>query len=158
MESKKRYVYSFWILLCVGTGLASGVLSRNGQMVFSVSVTQPPLSPPPWLFPVVWGLLYVLMGIGAARVWMSDGSLQRQKGLNLFVAQLVVNFFWSLIFFNLQCYPLAFLWLLLLLGLVFWMVITFWNIDPIAAGLQIPYLIWLTFASYLSLGVWLLNP
>ena len=82
----------------------------------------------------------------------------RSKALNIFVTQLVVNFFWSLIFFNAQAYGFAVLWLLLLWGLLLWMVLTFYKVDPLAAYLQLPYLQWLTFAAYLNIGVWQLTP
>ena len=98
------------------------------------------------------------MGIGAARVSMAPDLANRQRGLNLFIVQLIINFFWSLIFFNAQAYGFAFLWLLLLWILVLWMIISFNKVDPVAALLQIPYLLWLTFAAYLSYGVWKLNP
>ena len=125
--------------------------------IYGQTVVQPPLSPPGWVFPVVWTLLYALMGIGAARIFQTPGSKNRSLGLNLFVVQLVVNFFWSPIFFNLRAFGFAFFWLLLLWGLVLWMVLTFRKLDPPAAKLQLPYLIWLTFAAYLNLGVWYLN-
>jgi tryptophan-rich sensory protein len=150
-------VYVAWILIAEAVGALSGWLSRGGMEVYSETIIQPPLAPPMWLFPVVWTLLYALMGIGAARVWLAPDSPQRKRGLNLFVAQLVVNFFWSLIFFNLQAFGLAFFWLLLLWGLVAWMILTFYQVDKIAAWLQVPYLIWLTFAAYLSGAVWLIN-
>ena len=89
---------------------------------------------------------------------MAKQSPQRSIGLNFFIAQLVVNFFWSLIFFNAQAYGFALLWLLLLWGLVLWMILIFHQTNPIAAYLQIPYLLWLTFAAYLNTGVALLNP
>ena len=81
----------------------------------------------------------------------------RSRGLNLFIAQLAVNFFWSLIFFNLQAFGLAFVWLVLLWVLVAWMIWTFYLVEPVAAWLQAPYLLWLTFAGYLSFSVWVLN-
>ena len=124
---------------------------------YSDSIVQPPLSPPGWVFPVVWTLLFALMGIGAARIYLSPPSSQRSLGLNLFIAQLAVNFFWSPIFFNLQAFGFAFFWLLLLLGLVLIMTLIFRKVDPLAAKLQIPYLIWLSFAAYLNLGVWYLT-
>ena len=124
---------------------------------FQETVRQPSLSPPAFLFPAVWTVLYLLMGAGAARIWMAEPSELRSKGLNLFVAQLAVNFFWSLIFFNARSFALAFMWLLLLWGLVCWMIITFRKVDTKAAYLQLPYLLWLTFAAYLSAGVWFLN-
>lgn len=157
MKQSKWKVYTFWIGLSLGVGVLSGLLSRPGMEGFDQTVNQPALSPPAFLFPVVWTILYVLMGIGAARIWLSEPSELRSRGINLFIAQLIVNFFWSLIFFNVRSFALAFLWLMLLWGLVWWMIITFRKVDPKAALLQIPYLLWLTFAAYLSAGVWLLN-
>jgi tryptophan-rich sensory protein len=154
---EKWKTYAFWILLSVGAGLLSGLLSRGGTELFSQTAVQPPLSPPAWLFPVVWTILYTLMGISAARVAMTPESPARSAGLNLFVAQLIVNFFWSPIFFNAQAYSFAFIWLLLLWVLVLLMILQFRKTDPLAAWLQIPYLVWLTFAAYLNLGVWYLN-
>ena len=158
MKKENGKVYAFWILLAEGVGALSGFLSRGGMMPFQETVNQPPLSPPGILFPIVWTILYALMGIGAARVYLTEPSRQRDTGLNLFVAQLVVNFFWSLIFFNAQAYGFAFFWLLLLLALVVWMTVQFWQTDRLAALLQIPYILWLLFAAYLSFGVWYLNP
>ena len=157
MKKETWKTYALWIGLSVGVGALSGWLTREGSRIFSEAVSQPPLSPPAWVFPVVWTILYTLMGISAARISLAPQSRERSTGLNLFVAQLIVNFFWSLIFFNAQAYGLAFFWLLLLWGLVLAMILTFHQVDPLAAKLQIPYLLWLTFAAYLSFGVWLLN-
>ena len=144
-------------MLAESVGALSGWLTRTAMESYSESIVQPPLSPPGWVFPVVWTLLFALMGIGAARVYLSPASPERSLGLNLFIAQLVVNFFWSPIFFNLQAFGFAFFWLLILWILVLWMSLTFRKSDSLAAKLQIPYLLWLTFAAYLNLGVWYLN-
>ena len=88
---------------------------------------------------------------------MTPPSPERSRSLNLFIAQLIVNFFWSLIFFNAQAFGFAFFWLLLLWVLVLLMILAFRQVDPLAAWLQVPYLLWLTFAAYLNLGVWILN-
>lgn len=157
MWKKNWKTYLFWIALAEGVGLLSGLLSRAGTEQFGQTAVQPPLSPPAILFPIVWTVLYALMGIGAARVSLTPDSQARNRGLNLFIAQLIVNFFWSLIFFNAQAYGFAFFWLLLLLGLVVWMTLTFRKSDSLAAWLQIPYVVWLVFAGYLNLGVWILN-
>ena len=157
MKSNNRNRYLFWILLSEAAGALSGWLSRQGMQTYSETVTQPPLSPPMWLFPVVWGILYLLMGIGAARIHLQPPSRSRNRGLNLFVIQLVVNFFWSLIFFNAQAYGFALLWLILLWVLVLLMILAFRKVDPLAARLQLPYLLWLTFAACLNAGVWYLN-
>lgn len=127
------------------------------MQLYAQTIVKPPLSPPGWVFPVVWTILYALMGIGAAKIYQAPPSGNRSLGLNLFVVQLVVNFFWSPLFFNLRAYGFAFVWLLLLWGLVLWMSLVFRKVDPTAAKLQIPYLLWLTFAAYLNLGVRYLN-
>lgn len=157
MHKQTWKAYIFWILLAEAVGFLSGWLSRDGTAVFGQTAIQPPLSPPAAVFPVVWSILYALMGIGAARVSLMPESTARSRGLNLFIAQLIVNFFWSLLFFNAQAYGFAFLWLLLLFVLVLWMTLEFRKTDSLAALLQIPYLIWLAFAAYLNYGVWLLN-
>jgi len=157
MKTRNRKIYAFWLLLSLGTGILSGWLTREGTAQFSETALQPPLSPPAILFPIVWTILYLLMGISAARVSLTPPSRERSRGLNLFVAQLIVNFFWSPIFFNAQAYGFALLWLLLLWVLVGLMILSFRKTDPPASLLQIPYLIWLTFAAYLNAGVWYLN-
>lgn len=158
MINQNVKTYARWIALAEGIGIFSGLLSRGGMEQFQSNALQSPLSPPPILFPIVWTVLYALMGIGAARVALMPDSPQRSRGLNLFVAQLIVNFFWSLIFFNTNAFGFAFAWLLLLWVLVALMILAFRKVDPIAGWLQIPYLIWLTFAAYLNYQVWMLNP
>lgn len=151
----KPYVISAAIAIAVGA--LSGLLSVKGMEVYTAAVEKPVLTPPGWVFGVVWTVLYALMGISAARIWLSKDNGAKDKGLNLYVAQLIVNFFWSLIFFNAQAFGFAVLWLLLLWVLVLLMILQFYKVDKFAARLQIPYLIWLTFAAYLNIGVWLLN-
>lgn len=157
MNIKKSLPYLISAGIALAVGALSALLSMNGMEMYTEDLVKPPLSPPAWLFPVAWTILYVLMGVGAARIWMLPESETRSKGLNLYVAQLVVNFFWSLIFFNAQAYGFAVIWLFLLWGLVLLMILQWRKIDQVAANLQIPYLIWLTFAAYLSIGVWILN-
>ena len=137
--------------------MLAGLLTRQSTALYSEWITKPALAPPAWLFPVVWTALYALMGIGGARVSLAPESRERSRALNLFVAQLIVNFFWSLIFFNAQVFGFAFLWLLLLWILIIWMIFGFWKVDRLSALLQIPYFIWVTFAAYLNYGVWKLN-
>lgn len=145
------------ILVAEGVGALSGWLTRDGTKTYSTTITQPPLSPPPLVFPVVWGILFALMGVSAARVWRAPPSGARTRGLAIFGVQLAFNFCWSLLFFNLQAFGFALLWLLVLWALILWMLLTFRQVDKWAAWLQLPYLLWVTFAAYLNLGVWLLN-
>ena len=149
--------YAIWILLAEGVGFLAGWLTREGTELYKSVIQKPPLSPPAIVFPIVWAILFALMGIGAARVYLSPKTPERSMGLNIFIVQLVVNFLWSLIFFNIQAYGFAFFWLLLLWGLILWMILTFRKTDTLAALLQIPYLLWVTFAAYLNFGVWQLN-
>ena len=147
----------FWVLIAEAVGAATGLLTRGGVEQFQMTVQQPPLSPPGWVFPVIWPILYALMGIGASLVSQTPDSRERSRGLNLMVIQLIFNFFWSPFFFNAQAYGFSLFWLIALWLLVLWMIIEFRKTVPLAAWLQIPYLLWLTFAVYLNAGVWLLN-
>lgn len=151
----KTFVIGAAIALAVG-GL-SALFTMDSMEIYAQNVIKPPLAPPGWVFSVAWTILYTLMGVGAAVVWLAPESDTRSKALNLYVAQLIVNFFWSPIFFNAQAYGFAVLWLMLLWTLVLLMIQQFRKVDRKAARLQIPYLIWLTFALYLNVAVWLLN-
>lgn len=157
MNKKPRKTYVLWIAICEAVGFLAGILTRQGTKIYAQTAIKPPLTPPGWLFPVVWVVLYALMGIGAARITLESQSVKRSRGLNLMVTQLVVNFFWPLLFFNAGVYGFALLWLLLLWGLVLWMILVWRKAEPLAAWLQIPYLLWLSFAVYLNAGVWYLN-
>jgi tryptophan-rich sensory protein len=97
------------------------------------------------------------MGISAARIYMLEDSPGKASALNLFLTQLTVNFFWSLLFFNARAYGFSLLWLLILWTLVFLMIRSFSKLDKKASWLQVPYLVWITFAAYLNGAVWLLN-
>ena len=148
-------------IICWAIPLAVGGLSAlisGGGMAAYRGINQPPLSPPGWLFPVVWTVLYVLMGEASYRVLVSDKPKdQIKKALIAYGAQLGLNFIWSPIFFGAQMYLTAFF---VLIALWVGIVITtrrFSNIDETAGDLLIPYLLWVTFAGYLNLGVFLLN-
>jgi len=120
-------------------------------------VNQSVLTPPGIVFPIVWTILYALMGIGAARVWLSEDSIERMKALIVFAVQLAVNFFWSIIFFDLQAFQFAFWWLLILWVLIILMITAYHKVDKLAAYIQIPYLLWVTFAGYLTYMTWMMN-
>ena len=150
--------YAFWIVLTEAVGALAGWLTREGTVLYRTGITKPPLSPPAIVFPIVWTILYALMGVSAARISLQEPSVARSGSLHLYVIQLIVNFFWSLIFFNLQAFGGALIWLIALWVLILWMILSFRKLDPLAAWLQVPYLAWVTFAGYLNAGVWLLNP
>ena len=153
--SWKRYL--FWILLCEAVGGLAALLTQDAARLYAQALLKPPLSPPAWLFPVVWTLLYALMGVSAARIAGLPASAGRRAALRLFAAQLAVNFFWSILFFRFQAYALAFFWLVLLVALIVRMILAFKELEEAAAWLQLPYLLWVFFAGYLNYGVWMLN-
>lgn len=149
--------YAIWVLGVEAVGFLSGYLTREGAKSYSQTVTQPPLSPPMWVFPVVWTILFALMGLGAARIYRSAKSPGRPRALWLFAVQLGFNFLWSIVFFNLRWFGFALVWLLALWVLIAWMIRAFRRVDVPAAWMQVPYLLWVTFAAYLTAGVWALN-
>ena len=152
-----RKTWIVCLLLPLVAGGLSALLSMGGMQDFS-ALNKPPLSPPGWLFPVVWTLLYLMMGAASCLVATAPASpVQRQKALFVYGLQLIVNLFWAPIFFSAKAYLFAFLWLLLLWGLILLTALRFARIRPAAGWLLIPYLLWVTFAGYLNIGVYLLN-
>ena len=143
------------IAISLGVGALSGYLTKDSMSMYQALV-KPPLTPPGWVFPVVWTILYVLMGISAYLIYISD-SKEKVQTLQIYAIQLMLNFIWSLAFFNMQAYLLAFVILLLLWISIFTMIKKFYEIDPIAGKLQVPYLLWVTFAGYLNLAIYFLN-
>lgn len=151
----KNLIISIAIPLIVGG--VSAFLSRNAMMQFE-SMNQPPLSPPGWLFPIVWTILYILMGVSSYLISESGAdSASVMAAQQIYYFQLLLNFLWPVFFFNFGWYLFAFFELLVLWIAVFVMIRRFSEISNFAAYLNIPYLIWLTFAAYLNLGVWWLN-
>ena len=140
----------------LAVGGLSALLTSGAMRDFS-ALDQPPLSPPGWIFPVVWTLLYVLMGVGMAIVWRETSGRERKRAVEAWALQLAANFFWTILFFRLEARLLAFFWLLLLLALAVHMTALFDRHSDLAGKLQLPYLAWLAFAGYLNFAVWLLN-
>ena len=152
---KKNLLKNILIPLLVG-GLAA-LLTRNSMAAFA-ALNQPPISPPDILFPIVWTILYTLMGVSfyliETAVVPSDLKAEARF---LYTLQLIVNFLWPVFFFNLNWYLFSFFWIILLIIIVLHMMKQFSYISKLAVYLNIPYLIWLIFASYLNYGVWILN-
>ena len=146
------------VAISLGVGILSALLTRGNMNIYE-EVSTPPLSPPSFLFPVVWTVLYVLMGISAAMVYNTRTSplARRKEALTLYYVSLFFNFFWSIIFFNIRAFLFAFVWLLVLLTLIILTIVKYYKINKTAAYLQIPYAVWVTFAGYLNFGIWLLN-
>ncbi len=151
----KIYAISILIALAVG-GLSALVTGKN--MNLYETINQPPLAPPGILFPIVWTILYILMGISSARIFMSETSEGLKKvALQDYALNLFFNFAWSIFFFNFRVFVFSFIWIVILWGIIIKMIYDFYKIDKPAAFLQIPYLLWVTFAMYLNLGIIILN-
>lgn len=144
------------LALPLGVGALSALITR-GDMDIYKTVNKPPLSPPGWLFPVVWTILYIVMGISLYLVRTSNSRNRKREAYAVFFIQLFLNFIWSPIFFSLRAYLLAFVVLVLMWISILLMIILFKNIRRIAGYMNIPYLIWVTFAGYLNLAIYLLN-
>lgn len=157
MTCRPWKIYAAGVLLTEAVGALAGWLTCGGAQLYAGQLVKPPLSPPGIVFPVVWAVLYALMGLGAARIWLAPPAPERSRALQVFALQLAMNFLWSLWFFNQQRYGFALAWLAALWGCILWMIAAFYQTDRLAAQLQIPYLLWVTFAGYLNLGVFLLN-
>jgi len=151
MSNLKIYLKSILIPVIVGTVVG---LITSGSMEYN-SLIQPPLAPPAILFPIVWSILYVLMGVSYGI--LESNSLVDSNINLIYYAQLFVNALWSFFFFVFEWRLFAFLWILLLLALVIVMIIRFYEKNKVAGLLQLPYLVWVTFASYLNLAIYLLN-
>ena len=139
----------FWnLFIPLAGGAIVGFLTKNSMNVYN-NVARPALAPPPIVFPIVWSILYVLMGISSYLIYESK-SIYKEKSLYVYYIQLIL-------FFSGNMFLVAFFILLLLRGRVIWMTGLFYKVKPVAAYLQIPYLIWLGFAAYLNLSIGFLN-
>ena len=148
------------LLLCLAIPLGVGGLSAlvSGGMDSYQNLQQPPLSPPGWVFPVVWSILYLLMGYASYRVLTGNGSHgEIKRALTLYGIQLFLNFLWSPVFFGLHWFLAAFFILVAMWVFIYLTIKAFSGIDEIAGDLLIPYILWVTFAGYLNFGVYLLN-
>ena len=147
-------IFLGWLLL-VALAASSGILAPPGP--WYTALTKPPLTPPDWLFPVAWTLLYLLMAVAAWRVTLVAPPGQRRRALTPFVAQLLANALWSWLFFAAHWMLVGLLDLLLMWGLIVWTLVTFSRYSRLAVLLLLPYLVWVSFAGYLNAGLLVLN-
>ena len=153
----KPYLIGILIPLAVG-GLSTWLSGSLGDDFYS-TINVPPFAPPAILFPIVWSILYILMGISSALVYLKRerAPIAARDGLALYAASLVVNFFYSIFLFRLRLFLFSSFWTLLLLVLIAAYIWKYARVSRPAAYLQIPYLIWCAFATYLTFAIYLLN-
>ena len=155
MKKQKITELLIFIIATELVGALSGLMAGN-SFSFYKELIKPPLSPPGWLFPVMWAILYALMGISAFIIYTSNAK-EKCPAFIIYGTQLFVNFMWSIVFFRFKMLRLSVAVILILLGLIIAMIIIFHRIRPSVAYLNIPYLLWIVFASYLNIGILLLN-
>lgn len=149
------------LLGCLALPLAAGGVSAwisSGSMEDFARLNQPPLSPPGWLFPIVWTVLFILMGAASYLVLESKARQpEKRRALILYGVQLAVNFVWPILFFNLGLFLFAFIWLAALWILIIATYLLFHRASPAAGYLLLPYFLWVSFAAYLNFAIYLLN-
>ncbi len=156
--TKKTKTYIIAILIPLLVGGLSALLTMGNMDIYS-KINMPAFSPPPILFPIVWSVLYVHMGISSGIVYLRRATAPEdaRTGLIFYGLNLFFNFFWSIIFFNLRAFTFSLWWLVVLWVVILAMIVYFRKVSPLAAFLQIPYLLWVTFAIYLNFMVSVLN-
>lgn len=150
---KKSLIVS--LLISLGVGLLSGIITRGNMDVYKYLV-KPPLSPPIITFPIVWTILYILMGISSYMIYESK-NVNNDEALKIYLTQLLFNFIWPILFFLLNYRFISFIWIIMLLITIVIMIIKFYRINKTSAYLQLIYLFWVIFASYLNFGFYILN-
>lgn len=143
------------LLITLGGGALVAFFTRNSMGIYEM-IKVPTFAPPAIVFPIAWTILYTLIGVSAYMIYESKSPL-KNKALAIYGIQLLLNFIWPFIFFGANTFLFAFVVLMVMWVLSLWMIALFYQIKPIAAYLQIPYILWLTFAAYLNFSIYLLN-
>ena len=146
-----------WIILCFGASAAGAIASIQAKS-FYANLVQPNWAPPGWLFGPVWSTLFALMAISAWLIWRDGGFVKNRSALTLFIIQLIPNILWSWLFFAWNKGAYAFADIIVLWLLIVATVISFWRTNKLAGVMLIPYLLWVSFASFLCYSTWQLNP
>lgn len=153
MKKYKYLLISIAIPLLIG--LIIGLITMNSMDVYK-ELLLPKYAPPGFIFPIAWTILYTLMGIASYIVYQSDNE-DKGRVLVFYGIQLIINFIWPILFFNLHLYLFSTIWLLLLLGMVIIVTYLFYKMKPLAGYLMLPYVLWLLFALYLNFNIFILN-
>jgi len=145
----------FWVGLCLTVGFIAGRFSPGK---WYATLHKPSWTPPGWVFPVVWTILYVMMGLSAWIIWQGTGLREVALPISFFLLQLIFNVLWMWLFFGLHRPGLAFLDIALLWAILLVTLILFWMNRPMAGAFLIPYLVWVGFSSALNFAIWRMNP
>jgi len=157
MDRAKLFKLLVSLILPLGVGFTAGLLTAKAIPEWFATLNKPSFNPPAYLFGPVWTTLYSLMGVSMFLIWNTPKTKMRQKALIVFGIQLFFNFWWSILFFSFHAIFLSIIDILLMWFLILYMIFLFKKIKPIAAYLQIPYLLWVTFATVLNISIYFLN-
>ena len=146
------------IFLSLFAGIIGSVFTYPSILSWYIYLKKPPFAPPNWVFGPVWTMLYILMGISAYLVWIEQKNKKSKPAMQLYWIQLALNSLWSIVFFGLQQLLISSLTILVLWALIALTIKRFKKVSKNAAYLLLPYLLWVTFATYLNIAIWLLNP
>ena len=145
------------LLLPLGLGALASLFTSEAVPEWYETLNRPSFNPPNWLFGPVWTILYILMGISLFLIWKQSANKERNLAIVVFLLQLALNFAWSFIFFSFNMIGFALIEIILLWISIIVMLVLFYRIKPMAAYINIPYLIWVTFATILNASFYLLN-
>ena len=147
---RKIFLFIVCLVVPLTIGAISGIATSSGLKDWYFNLNKPSFNPPNYLFGPVWSLLYLLMGVSFYLILQETKSPLRKKAISIFILQLSLNFLWSFLFFKFQLLGLAFIEILLIWLSILWMILEFKKLNKTAAYLQIPYLLWVSFASLLN--------
>ena len=158
---KKYKPYIISLLFTFGIALLSNFLSGDSAEVYN-SIAKPKLSPPSYVFGIVWPILYLLMSIAVGLIYNTKCDTvkcadNKKSAIRLYVVQLIFNAIWPILFFTFEMFTFAFIWIVILWILIIKMIFDFYKINKVATYMIIPYLLWVTFAAYLNLMIVILN-
>lgn len=145
------------ILLPLSVGAIAGMFTSQAVPIWYASLNKPSFSPPNWVFGPVWTTLYILLGISFFLIWKEEASKERDLAIKVFSIQMLLNFAWSFLFFYFNLIGAALIEIILLWTSIAAMIYLFYKIKPVAAYMNIPYLLWVSFATILNAGYYFLN-
>jgi len=157
MKAKQISKFAASLLLPLGIGAIAGIFTSKAIPGWYASLNQPSFNPPNWVFGPVWTTLYIIMGISLFLIWKLDVGKERNQAILVFMLQLFLNFCWSFFFFYFKIIGIALIDIVALWIMIVIMLIRFYKLKPLAAYINIPYLLWVTFATALNAAYFFLN-
>ena len=158
INPRQYLILALFCLACVGIGAIGGIATSASVSTWYPTLHKPWFNPPDSVFAPVWTLLYLMMAVGAWRVWLKGNDTEKSKALKMFWFQLILNLGWSIVFFGMRQIGFALAEIVLLLLAILVTTFLFWRIDRFAGMLMLPYIAWVSFATLLNASLWILNP